>query len=135
MVKEMVKRMLDSPHAEELQLRRLNYGVVTLIPKTKDAATIKQYRPICLDYVCYKIVTKVLTNRLERVADKVVSKSQTAFMKNGNILDGVVTIHEVFHELRRTKQEGVILKLDFEKAYDRVNWDFLQEVLLKKGFL
>ena len=46
MVKEMVKRMLDSPHAEELQLRRLNYGVVTLIPKTKDAATIKQYRPI-----------------------------------------------------------------------------------------
>ena len=135
MVKEMVKRMLDSPHAEELQLRRLNYGVVTLIPKTKDAATIKQYRPICLYYVCYKIVTKVLTNRLERVADKVVSKSQTAFMKNANILDGVVTIHEVFHELRRTKQEGVILKLDFEKAYDRVNWDFLQEVLLKKGFL
>ena len=41
----------------------------------------------------------------------------------------------MFHELRRTKQEGVILKLDFEKAYDRVNWDFLQEVLLKKGFL
>ncbi len=81
----MVKRMLDSPHAEELQLRRLNYGVVTLIPKTKDAATIKQYRPICLYYVCYKIVTKVLTNRLERVADKVVSKSQTAFMKNGNL--------------------------------------------------
>lgn len=69
MVKEMVKRMLDSLHAEELQLRRLNYGVITLIPKTEDA-TFKQYRPICLYYVCYKIVTKVLTNRLERVADR-----------------------------------------------------------------
>ena len=69
------------------------------------------------------------------VACSSVAIFHSAFMKNGYILDEMVTIREVFHELRRTKQEGVILKLDFEKAYDRVNWDFLQEVLLKKGFL
>ena len=49
-------------------------------------------------------------------------------------MDGVVILQEVIHELKRTKQEGIILKLDFEKAYDRVSWHFLEEVLTKKGF-
>ena len=50
-------------------------------------------------------------------------------------MDGVVILQEVVHELKRTKQEGIILKLDFEKAYDRVSWHFLEEVPTKKRFL
>jgi hypothetical protein len=58
------------------------------------------------------------------VADVVVRPSQTAFMQGRNILDGVVTLHETVHELRSKKLNGVILKLDFEKAYDKVKWSF-----------
>ena len=56
-------------------------------------------------------------------------------MQGRNILDGVVILHETVHEMHRKNMSGVEFKIDFEKAYDRVNWDFLQEVLLKKGFL
>jgi hypothetical protein len=76
--------------------------------------------------VSFKIFTKVLANRLTIVADKVVRDSQTAFMPGRNIVEGVVVLHETIHELHKKKGNGVILKLDFEKAYDKVNWTFVQ---------
>ena len=79
--------------------------------------------------VSFKIFTKVLANRLVAVADKVVRQSQTAFMTGRNILEGVVILHETIHELHRKKMSGVVLKLDFEKAYDKVNWVFVQQAL------
>lgn len=113
---------------------RLNYGVITLIPKVTYANTIKQYRPICLLNVCFKLLTKILNNRLTRIAEKIISPSQTAFIPRIYILDWVVILHEVFHELKSKNQSGIILKLDFEKAYYKVQWGFLFEVMQKKGF-
>jgi hypothetical protein len=81
--------------------------------------------PICLLNVIYKIFTKVATNRLGSVANKVVSPTQSAFIKGRIILEGVVILHETIHELHQKKQSGVILKLDFEKYYDKVRWPFL----------
>jgi hypothetical protein len=81
--------------------------------------------PICLLNVIYKIFTKVATNRLGSVANKVVSSTQSAFIKGRIILEGVVILHETIHELHQKKQSGVILKLDFEKYYDKVRWPFL----------
>jgi hypothetical protein len=107
-------------HARQLELFRLNFGEIILLPKVNEAERIQQYRPICLLNVSYKIFTKVATIRLNTVADVVVRPSQTAFMQGRNILDGVVTLHETVHELHSKKLNGVILKLDFEKAYDKV---------------
>jgi hypothetical protein len=76
----------------------------------------------------------VATIRLNTVADHVVRPSQTAFMQGRNILDGVVILHEAVYELHTKKSNGVILKLDFEKAYDKVKWSFLQQTLRMKGF-
>jgi hypothetical protein len=84
--------------------------------------------------VDYKWFTKVLTRRLTGVADTVINKIQTTFSPRQNILEGVVILHET-HELRRKKRKGVIMKLDFEKAYDKVSWAFLMEVLERKIFL
>ena len=121
-------------HGRQLELFRLNFGEIILLPKVNEAERIQQYRPICLLNVRFKIFTKVATIRLNSVADHVVRPSQTAFMQGRNILDGVVILHEAVHELHRKKLNGVILKIDFEKAYDKVNWSFLQQTLRMKGF-
>jgi hypothetical protein len=84
--------------------------------------------------VNFKIFTKVLANRITSVACRVTKPLQSAFLPGRYILEGVVVLHETIHELKRKKQKGLILKLDFEKAYDKVNWDFLQQVLRMKGF-
>jgi hypothetical protein len=103
--------------------------MISLIPKSKEANNIRHFRPICVLNIDYKIFTKVLTKRLSSLADKLISKSQTAFIPGRFILEGVITLHEILHELRVKKTKGVILKLDFEKAYDKVHWSFLIEVL------
>lgn len=121
-------------HKGLLDIRRLSYGVITLVPKVKEANVIKQYRPICLLNVDYKWFTKTLTNRFSPIAKKIIGENQTGFIKGRNILEGVVVIHEVIHELRRTKGKGLILKIDFEKAYDRVRWDFLEQVMMGRNF-
>jgi hypothetical protein len=108
-------------HEGTLPLFHLNYGVITLLPKQKESTNIKQFRPICLLNVSFKIFTKVAVRRLAKVAGKIVSESQTAFMSERNIMEGTVILHETLHELYRKKLSGVILKLDFEKAYDKVN--------------
>jgi len=121
-------------HASNLPLFNLNFGTITLIPKQKEVKQIQQYRPICMLNVSFKIFTKVLANRLTVVADKVVRQSQTTFMPERNILERAVILHETIHELHKKKKNGVILKLDFKKAYDKVNWSFVQQTLRMKGF-
>jgi hypothetical protein len=73
-------------------------------------------------------------NRLVGIAARIISPTQTAFIPGRNILEGVVVLHETIHEIQRKKMSGVVLKLDFEKAYDKVNWDFLFQTLRMKGF-
>jgi hypothetical protein len=118
----------------ELPLYKLNFGVITLLPKKENAVQIQQYRPICLLNVSFKIFTKVATNRITDLSQKVIRPTQTAFMPGRHILEGVVILHETVHELHRKKLDGVLFKIDFEKAYDKVKWPFLQQVLRMKGF-
>lgn len=134
LIKGRYLAMFGDFYKGDLDIRRLNYGAITLVPKVLDANTIKQYRPICLLNVDYKGFTRVLTERLTPVAREVIGENQTGFIKGRNILEGVIILHEVFHELSRSKGKGMILKIDFEKAYDRVRWDFLEEVMRGKEF-
>ena len=90
-------------HEERLPLYSLNFGVITLLPKTVDAKQIQQSRPICVLNVCFKIFTKICTNRLNKVAQTVDSPMQTVFMPGSNIMEGVVILHETIHELHTKK--------------------------------
>jgi hypothetical protein len=83
-----------------LDITRLNYGVITLIPKVKDVNNVKQYMPICLLNVSFKIFTKLLMGRLTNYANKLISQSQTAFIRGRHIVDRVVILHETMHELK-----------------------------------
>ncbi|WVZ53334.1 hypothetical protein U9M48_004295 [Paspalum notatum var. saurae] len=121
-------------HKGNLELNRLNFANIILIPKVGEASKIQQYRPICLLNVSFKIFTKVATNRIIKVAHKIIRPSQTAFLPGRNIMEGAVVLHETLHELHKKNLNGVIFKIDFEKAYDKVRWDFLQQTLRMKGF-
>ncbi|CAN6218645.1 unnamed protein product [Urochloa humidicola] len=133
-IKADLMSMFDEFHKNELDLRRLNYGTITLIPKNKDANKIQQYRPICLLNVVYKIFTKALMLRLEKCMHKIINPAQTAFIKGRNIMDGILILHEVLHDTKQRKKEGLVLKLDFEKAYDKISWKFLMDCLRNRGF-
>ena len=114
----------------QLHLFHLNFGPITLLPTKMDVVRIEQFRPIFLLNVSFKIFTKVGTNRLTQIAYSMVQHSQTAFMPDRNILEGVVVLHDTLHEIYSKKLDGVIFKVDFEKAYDKVKWPFLQQALL-----
>jgi hypothetical protein len=98
------------------------------------ADNIKRFCPIALINVIFKLVSKAYAVRLSPVAHRVISTSQTAFIKGRHIQDGPLALHEIIHELMSKKLSAVLLKLYFEKAYDTVNWLFLKEVLHRKGF-
>ena len=116
MIESDIMRMFDEFHDHKLEIERLNYGTITLIPGIKDANQIQQYRPIYLLNVVYKIFTKTLTLRMEKSMNKIISRSQNAFIKGRNIMDGVMSLHEILHDTKVRKKEGLVLKLDFEKA-------------------
>ena len=81
-----------------------------------------------------KIIAKVLTKRLQSVFGDTISKSQEAFVAGRQILDVVLVANKMVEDYKRCNKEGLIFKIDFEKAYDNFNWDFLNFVLQKKNF-
>jgi hypothetical protein len=115
----------------------LNTTNIALIPKGNTQSTMKDWRPIALCNVLYKIIAKVLANRLKQVLPKCVSHHQSAFVPERSILDNAMVAIEVVHYMR-TKTTGkagcVALKLDISKAYDHMSWEYLRAVLERMGF-
>lgn len=91
---------------DQADLFRLNFAMLTLIPKVADATSLKKYRPIALTNCSFKIFAKACTNRLGRCADRLISENQTAFIKGHFILESVVSAHEIIHEVHRNKRMG-----------------------------
>ena len=80
--------------------------MITLLPKLVDACKIQQFKPICLLNCLYKWITKVLSLRLDSVADTLILFTQSAFMEGRNIMNGVLALHEILHETKRIKDKG-----------------------------
>ena len=102
-------------------IRSLNTTFLVLIPKKGEAEDLSDFRPISLVGGLYKVLAKVLANRLKKVARKVVSSTQNAFIEGRQILDAALIANEVIGSLLKRKESGVLCKLDLEKAYDRIN--------------
>ncbi|GKE09787.1 RNA-directed DNA polymerase, eukaryota, partial [Tanacetum coccineum] len=111
-----------------------NASFITLIPKVVDPIFIKDYRLISLIGSFYKIIAKLLANRIACVVSDVVSNEQSAFVKGRQIMDGPFMLNEILNWCKKEKKKTLVFKVDFKKAYDSLCWDFLQEVMVKMRF-
>ncbi|GJT56130.1 RNA-directed DNA polymerase, eukaryota [Tanacetum coccineum] len=111
-----------------------NSSFIALIPKIPDANLVKDFRPISLIGSMYKIIAKILANRLVGVLGDIVNEVQSAFIAERQILDGPFILNEVLQWCKLKKKQSLIFKVDFEKAFDSIRWDFLDDILKKFGF-
>ena len=98
---------------------------------------MKELRPICLCNVLYNIVSKVLANRLKLILSEIIAPNQSAFVSGHLITDNILLAYEVTHFMKnkRTGAQGFpALKLDMSKAYDLVEWHYLERMLIRLGF-
>ena len=112
----------------------INSSFLALIPKTSSPIQIKDYRPISLINSSIKILMKVLATRLSGHMKSLVSDTQSGFIKGRQSSESILVVKEVAHSLQKNKCKGVILKLDFEKAFDTINWDFLMDTMRAMNF-
>ncbi|CAJ2647900.1 unnamed protein product [Trifolium pratense] len=129
-----VMRFISEFHRNGRLTKGLNASFIALIPKVNSPQSLNDFRPISLVGSLYKILAKVLANRLRLVMGSVISASQTAFVQGRQILDGILVANEVVDEARKSKKELFLFKVDFEKAYDSVDWGYLDAVMGRMGF-
>ncbi|PNX94494.1 ribonuclease H, partial [Trifolium pratense] len=129
---DFVKHIWYNP----LLLREVNCTDICLIPKVDQPEHIRQFRPISLCNTLYKIVSKVLTNRIKNSITKVVSPHQTGFIPGRSIHENIVVAQEMAHSM--CKMNGKVgyfaIKVDLSKAYDRLNWNFIYHTLMEVGY-
>ncbi|KAJ9687798.1 hypothetical protein PVL29_013843 [Vitis rotundifolia] len=123
-IKEEILEMFKEFYEHSSFLKSLNNTFLVLIPKKSGAEDLGDFRPISLVGGLYKLLAKVLANRLKI----------NAFVRGRQILDASLIANEVIDSWQKRKEKGLICKLDIEKAYDSINWKFLLKVLQKMGF-
>ena len=135
-------------HIKEVVLASLNYsflkselsvnqrrGIITVIPKKdKNKLRLKNWRPITLLTTDYKLIAKTLSVRITKVIDKLISTDQTGYIKNRYIGENIRTVHDIISYLEFKKQPGILLLIDFEKAFDSVRWNLIDEALVCFNF-
>lgn len=113
----------------------LNDTMITLIPKVDVPEKPVNFRPISLCNVSYKIITKIISNRLKEVMKEAIGPNQSSFVLGRQITDNILIYQETLNTMRKKKgNKGfMVVEIDLEKAYDRLSWDFIRDTLRKVG--
>ncbi|GKV02020.1 hypothetical protein SLEP1_g14507 [Rubroshorea leprosula] len=133
-LKEDFVSFFNEFHSNGRLVRGLNSSFLTLIPKKNNPIELKDYRPINLIRCVYKLLAKVLANRLKAVLSEIISETQSAFLGGRQLADSVLALNEVVDEIKKSKQKAFVFKADFAKAYDCVDWAFLDWMMERFGF-
>ncbi|XP_061352346.1 uncharacterized protein LOC133297248 [Gastrolobium bilobum] len=109
----------------------INSTLIVLIPKENNPSQMSQFRPIYLCPVIYKVLSKIVVQRMFGLMDKIISPVQASFVPGRHIQDNIIIVQELIHSMHRMKgrKTFMAIKVDLEKAYDRLNWDFIQKTL------
>lgn len=133
-LKVEVFAILQLFHSHQLDLTPYNEACITMVPKIKTPLTISDFRPISVLNLIPKLISKILSNRLRPVLPLLISKNQTAFIQGRQISENFVTTRELLHHVSCRKSAAIFAKVDFRKAFDTVQWDFLQRVMKARQF-
>lgn len=112
---------------------RINWANIALIPKIHSPENSTHFHPISLIKSSLKIISKFLANHLSKKIDALVDSTQSAYIKGRCIINNIVTAQELIFHMQKQSTPGLILKVDFCKAFDMVDWDFLLELLKARG--
>lgn len=114
----------------------LNHTFITLIPKRDNPNFVDHFRPISLCNVLYKFITKILSNCLNPLLDRIVSPFQSAFIPGRTMIDIVICSHEIMHDINQNRDKPclIAIKIDIVKAYEKVEWGVLETILTLHGF-
>lgn len=125
------KTLLESKIDESINATH-NY----LIPKYSDAQSLKNYRPMSLCNTSYKIITKMISTLLRPIMEKIIGPCQTSFLKNRQAIDNAIIVQEIISKFRKTKEKigNSIMKIDLEKAFDKLEWSFIRNTLIYFNF-
>jgi hypothetical protein len=112
----------------------LNSTFLVMIPKENNPHSFNDYRPIALCNLIYKVIAKVISNRIKPYLGKSLSERQLGFLKGRRIQDAIGAAHECIHSIKQKNQKTLILKLDLKKYFDCIDWEFLRLILHAVGF-
>lgn len=129
-----ILEVVEESHMGGFVLKYFNNTLIPLKSKKEEVQSFSDFRPISLCNTIYKIISKVMENRLKNIIDSIISLEQSEFSPNHSIYEGVIVTHEVIPSIQTSKVDRMLAKLDIRKAYDEVNQEFLFEVLKKFGF-
>ena len=133
-IKPDFMRFLDEFHVSGAFPKGSNASFLALIPKVHEPQSLNEYRPISLIGCVYKIVAKLLSIRLRKVLPAIIDERQTAFIEDRHLLHSSVIANEVIDEAKRCSKSCLVFKVDYEKAYDSVCWNFLLYMMRRMGF-
>lgn len=133
-VKTQVIEFLRSFHQNAVELERINRSYMALLPKKPSAVKVTDFRPICLQNCSVKIAVKLLTSRFRSQISELIDPDQTGFLKGRTIAENFVYAAELVQVCYKRKVPTLVLKLDFAKAFDTVNWSSLMAVMRVRGF-
>jgi hypothetical protein len=133
-VKHDIYGVVEDSKRSTSNLKDLNSKMITLIPKENEARTLDRYNPIALYNVVYKIISKVITNRLKPLLPTLISREQVGFVEDRQIMNNIIQAHEIIHTLKSQRRGGMIIQLDLEKAYDKIRWHYMAKTLESFGF-
>ncbi|GMJ03435.1 hypothetical protein HRI_004012700 [Hibiscus trionum] len=133
-LKKSVLKFFEDFYECRIEEKDFNRSYIALIPKKDNPTSIGDYRPISLIESLFKILAKVWSKRLTGCIQEVVGENQFAFTPGKQISDCVLIANEVIDEIKRRRDKVVVVKADFKRAYDTVDWAFLDLILDKMGF-
>jgi hypothetical protein len=130
---DFIKLCMDF-HSGMASLQNINGSFITLVPKKQSAETVNDFRPISLTNTSLKFLTKLLANRFQDHITNCIHDNQYGFIKSRTIQDCLAWTFEYIHQCQKSRKKVVIIKIDFEKAFDTIEHHAILKILERKGF-